>query len=338
MRDYILRRLLLMIPTLLGITVVCFTLIQFVPGGPVEQMISRLRAASTEGRGVDASRSISEEEIENIKRYYGFDKPAHVRYFQWLGNVLRLDLGTSYTYEEPVWNVISSKFPISLFFGLTSFLLSYLICIPLGTAKAIKNGSAFDVASSTLIFIGYVIPSYALGVLLIMVFASGNFVDWFPLSGIVSDNFEDFTWWGKVTDFLHHMILPLICYMAAEFAFLTLLMKNSLLEEIKKDYMRTALVKGASFRKAVWKHAFRNSLIPLATRMSEIFTLMFAGALLIERVFDIDGMGLLVYNSIVSRDYNVVMGIILLTSLMTLLGRLFSDMLYAVIDPRITFK
>ncbi len=338
MRDYILRRLLLMIPTLLGITVVCFTLIQFVPGGPVEQMISRLREASTEGRGADASRSISQEEIENIKKYYGFDKPAHVRYFQWLGNVLRLDLGTSYTYEEPVWDVISSKFPISLFFGLTSFLLSYLICIPLGTAKAIKNGSGFDVASSTFIFIGYVIPSYALGVLLIMVFASGNFVDWFPLSGVVSDNFEDLTWWGQVTDFLHHMILPLICYMAAEFAFLTLLMKNSLLEEIKKDYMRTALVKGASFHRAVWKHAFRNSLIPLATRMSEIFTLMFAGALLIERVFDIDGMGLLVYNSIVGRDYNVVMGIILLTSFLTLLGRLFSDMLYAVIDPRITFK
>lgn len=326
-----------MIPTVLGITVVCFTLIQFVPGGPVEELISRIRSVNSE-RGSDATHSISEEEIENIKSYYGFDKPAYLRYFSWLGNVLRLDLGTSYTYEEPVWKVISSKFPISLFFGLTSFLLSYLICIPLGMMKAIKHKSRFDTISSIVIFAGYVIPGYALGIFLILFFAGGSFLDLFPLSGIVSDNFEYLSPFGKVIDFSHHMILPMICYMASEFAFLTMLMKNSLIEEIKKDYMRTALVKGSSFNKAVWRHAFRNSLIPLATRMSEIFTLMFAGALLIEKVFDIDGMGLLVFNSIVSRDYNVVMGIILLTSVLTLLGRLFSDILYAVIDPRITFK
>ncbi len=337
MKDYILRRLLLMIPTILGITVVCFTLIQFVPGGPVEELISRIRSVNNE-RGTDATHSISEEEIENIKAYYGFDKPAYVRYFQWLGNVLRLDLGTSYSYEEPVWKVISSKFPISLFFGLTSFLLSYLICIPLGMMKAIKHKSKFDTISSVIIFAGYVIPGYALGIFLILFLGGGSFLNLFPLSGIVSDNFEYLSPIAKVGDFLHHMVLPMICYMASEFAFLTMLMKNSLMEEIKKDYMRTALVKGSSFRKAVWKHAFRNSLIPLATRMSEIFTLMFAGALLIEKVFDIDGMGLLVYNSIVSRDYNVVMGIILLTSVLTLLGRLFSDILYALIDPRITFK
>lgn len=337
MRDYIIRRLLLMIPTILGITIVCFTLIQFVPGGPVEELISRIRSASNE-RGADATHSISEEEIDNIKSYYGFDKPAYVRYFQWLGNVIRLDLGTSYSYEEPVWKVISSKFPISLFFGLTSFLLSYLICIPLGMMKAIKHKSRFDTISSVIIFAGYVIPGYALGIFLILFLGGGSFLDLFPLSGIVSDDFEYLSPIAKVGDFLHHMVLPMICYMASEFAFLTMLMKNSLIEEIKKDYMRTALVKGSSFKNAVWKHAFRNSLIPLATRMSEIFTLMFAGALLIEKVFDIDGMGLLVYNSIVSRDYNVVMGIILITSVLTLLGRLFSDILYAVIDPRITFK
>ena len=326
-----------MVPTLLGITVVCFALIQVVPGGPVEQMIARVRAASS-AHGANASRTISPEEVNNIKAYFGFDKPAHVRYFLWLSNVLKLNLGTSYTYEEPVWKVISSKFPISLFFGVTSFILSYLICIPLGMVKAVKNRSKTDVASSVIIFAGYVIPGYALGILLIVVFGGGSFLNWFPISGIVSDNFESLSLSGKALDFLHHMVLPMICYMSSEFAFLTLLMKNSLLEEIKKDYMRTALVKGASFNRAVWKHAFRNSLIPLATRMSEIFTLMFAGALLIEKVFDIDGMGLLVYNSIVSRDYNVVMGIILLTSILTLFGRLFSDMLYAMIDPRITFK
>jgi microcin C transport system permease protein len=323
-----------MVPTLLGITIVCFALTQFIPGGPVEQMISRVRAAGSE-RGLDASQSITEEEIENIKAYYGFDKPAHIRYLSWLGNVIKLDLGTSYAYEEPVWDVIISKFPISLFFGFTSFFFSYLICIPLGVLKAVKNNSRFDTISSVIIFIGYVMPGYALGILLIIFFGGGSFLDLFPISGIVSDNFEYLSFLGKILDFLHHMVLPLICYMASEFAFLTLLMKNSLLEEIKKDYMRTAIVKGSTFNIAVWKHAFRNSLIPLATRVGEIFTIMFAGALLIERVFDIDGMGLLVFNSIVSRDYNVVMGIILLSSIMVLLGRLFSDIMYIVVDPRI---
>jgi microcin C transport system permease protein len=326
-----------MIPTLIGITMVCFALTQFIPGGPVEQMISRVRAAGSQ-KGMDASRSITEEEIENIKAYYGFDRPVHIRYLNWLGNVARLDLGNSYAYEEPVWDVIVSKFPISLFFGLTSFFLSYLVCIPLGMLKAIKNNSTFDTISSVIIFVGYVMPGYALGILLITFLAGGSFLDWFPISGIVSDNFESLPPWGKVWDFLHHMVLPLTCYMASEFAFLTLLMKNSLLDEIKKDYMRTAIVKGASFHVAVRKHAFRNSLIPLATRLGEIFTVMFAGALLIEKVFDIDGMGLLVYNSMVSRDYNVVMGIILLSSIMVLLGRLFSDIMYVVVDPRIKFQ
>jgi microcin C transport system permease protein len=326
-----------MIPTILGITIVCFALIQFVPGGPVEQMVSRIRAASSE-RGMDASHSITEEEIENIKAYYGFDKPPLIRYGRWLGNVLKLDLGTSYSYEEPVWDVIVSKFPISLFFGFTSFFLSYLICIPLGMLKAIKNRSSFDTATSVIIFTGYVMPGYALGILLITFLGGGSFLDWFPISGIISDNFENLSVSGKILDFLHHMVLPLACYMASEFAFLTILMKNSLLDEIKKDYMRTAIVKGSTFNLAVWKHALRNSLIPLATRIGEIFTLMFTGALLIERVFDIDGMGLLVYNSIISRDYNVVMGIILLSSIMVLLGRLFSDIMYVVVDPRIKFQ
>ena len=336
MKTYIVRRLLLMIPTLLGITLICFALTQFIPGGPVEQMISRIRAAGSE-KGMDASRAITEEEIENIKAYYGFDKPAHIRYLNWLRNVVRFDLGISYAYEEPVWDVILSKFPISLFFGFSSFFFSYLICIPLGMLKAVKNNDRFDTFSSVLIFIGYVMPGYALGILLIILFGGGSFLDWFPISGIVSDNFEALSFPGKFLDFLHHMVLPLICYMASEFAFLTLLMKNSLLEEIKKEYMRTAIVKGSSFNTAVWKHAFRNSLIPLVTRIGEIFTVMFAGALLIEKVFDIDGMGLLVYNSMISRDYNVVMGIILLSSVMVLIGRLFTDIMYVVVDPRIKF-
>jgi microcin C transport system permease protein len=337
MRDYIVRRILLMIPTLLGITIICFALTNLIPGGPVEEMISRVRAVASD-KGMNASKTITEEEIKNIKAYYGFDKPVHVRYLNWVKKVSRLDLGTSYSYEKPVLNVIVSKFPISLFFGVTSFFLSYLVCIPLGMLKAVKNNTTFDTISSAIIFIGYVMPGYALGIFLITFLGGGSFLDWFPISGIVSDNFEALSLGGKIVDFLNHMVLPLTCYVASEFAFLTLLMKNSLMDEIKKDYMRTAIVKGSSFNTAVWKHAFRNSLIPVATHLSDIFTVMFAGALLIEKVFDIDGMGLLVYNSMVSRDYNVVMGIILLSSLMVLVGRLFSDILYVVVDPRIKFQ
>lgn len=337
MKSYILRRLLLMIPTLFGISLVCFTLIQFVPGGPVEEAISRMRQVGAT-KGMSASKSISPEEVANIKAYFGFDDPAPVRYVKWLGNVARGDLGKSYSHQEPVLDVILSKMPISLFFGLTSFLLSYLVCIPLGMAKALRHRSLFDTVSSVIIFAGYVIPGYALGIILIVFLGGGSYLDMFPISGIISEDFEDFTPVGKVLDFLHHMVLPMTCYMMGEFAFLTMLMKNSLMEELGKDYMRTALVKGATLRAAVWRHAFRNSLVPIATRASEIFTLMFAGSVLIERVFDIDGMGLLFYNATVARDYNVVLGLILLTSVMAIIGRLFADILMVAVDPRIRLQ
>jgi microcin C transport system permease protein len=331
-KAYLFRRLLLIAPTLLGITIACFLLIQFVPGGPVEQMISKVQQAAS-AKGV--ATNISAEEIRNIKAYFGFDKPIHVRYFLWLGKVLRLDLGMSYAYQEPVWNLLLSKLPISLFFGATSVLLSYLVCLPLGMAKARRNGSLFDTVTSVIIFSGYVMPGYALGILLIIFLGGGSFLDLFPISGVISDQFESLSPLGKALDFLHHMVLPLFCYMISEFAFLTMMLKNSLLEEMGKDYMRTAVVKGASFAQAVRRHAFRNALIPLATRFGSIFGLLFGGDILLERVFDIDGMGLLVYNSMVNRDYNVVMGVILLTSLFAMLGRLLSDLLYVAVDPRI---
>lgn len=337
MTAYLTRRLLLIFPTLLGITLACFTLIQFVPGGPVEEMIAKMRRVGNE-RGMDASRSITPQEVANIKAYYGFDAPAPVRYVRWLGRVCQLDLGKSYAYNQPVWDVIRSKFPISLFFGITSLLLSYAISVPLGIAKAMRNRSGFDTFTSVLIFAGYVMPGYALGVLLLTFFAGGGYLDLFPLGGMVSEEFESMTFAGKIGDFLWHMVLPLTCYMASEFAFLTQMMKNTLLEEMSRDYMRTAVTKGLTFRQAVWRHALRNALVPLATRGGEAFTVMFAGAVLIEKVFDIDGMGLLFYNSIVNRDYNVVMGLILLMSLMGLLGRLFSDFLYVLVDPRIRFN
>jgi microcin C transport system permease protein len=208
----------------------------------------------------------------------------------------------------------------------------------LGVAKALKHRSGFDFITSILIFTGYVMPGYALGIILIVFLGGGSYLNLFPISGMISEEFESLTMGGKILDFLHHMVLPMICYMISEFALLTMLMKNSLMEEIGKDYMRTALVKGASIKTAVWKHALRNALIPLATRASEIFTLMFAGSVLIERVFDIDGMGLLFFNSTVNRDYNVVLGIILLSSVMGLVGRLFADFLYVVVDPRIRLQ
>ncbi len=333
MTAYILRRLLLIIPTLLGISIACFALIQFVPGGPVEEVISKVQAAA----GRPGAKPISAEEIENIKAYFGFDKPAIVRYFIWVGNILTGDFGNSYVYQQPTLQVIASKMPISLFFGLTSFFFAYAISIPLGIRKALSHGNAFDTASSVTIFAGYVIPGYALGTLLIIFFAGGSYFDWFPIGGIVSSNFEYLSPLGKVTDFLHHMILPLFCYLLSEFAVLTLLMKNSVLDEFNKDYVRTAMAKGLTFRATVWRQVFRNSLIPIATGIGSIFTVMFASALLIEKVFDIDGMGLLFYTSIVGRDYNVVLGIIILSSFFTMLGRLFSDIVYVAIDPRIRF-
>jgi microcin C transport system permease protein len=333
MTTYIVRRLLLMIPTMLGITVVCFFICQFVPGGPVEQYISKTRAYySAHGASL---KSISPEEIENIKAYYGFDKPMGERYFIWLARLLRFDLGQSFVYHMPVWNVILSKMPISLFFGLTSFILSYAISIPLGVWKAVKHHSIFDFVTSGVVFAGYIIPSYALGILLIIFLAGGSYWNIFPMSGIVSDDYEYLSTWGKAVDFMHHLCLPMFCYMIGEFAFLTQLMKNSLLDELNREYVRTALVKGVSFRRAVWKHAFRNALIPLATGSADLFTIMFAGSLFVERVFDIDGMGLLFYNSMVGRDYNVVLGLIVLTSVLTMLGRLFADLLYVIFDPRI---
>jgi len=334
MTAYILRRLLLMIPTLFGISLVCFVLIQFVPGGPVEEVIFKMRARLGSDRGSSTQR-ISEEEVKNIKAYYDYDKPAAVRYWKWIGKLLQGDLGNSFAYHKPVLGVIVSKFPVSIIFGLTSFFLSYLISIPLGVHKAMGHGGFFDASTSVLIFAGYVIPGYALGILLIIFFAGGSYFDWFPIGNLVSDQFETLSFPGKVWDLVRHMTLPLICYMVSEFAMLTLLMKNSMLDELSKDYIRTALAKGLSRRQAVWRQAFRNSLIPIATGIGSIFTVMFASALLIERVFDLDGMGLLFYNSVLSRDYNVVLGVIVLGSFAAMLGRLFSDLIYVVIDPRI---
>ena len=340
MTSYFLRRLLLIVPTFIGITLVVFVIMHFVPGGPVERQIMRYRMATMEGGagGRQLSVQLPESAIEEIRRYYGFDKPVHIRYLKWLGNVVHLDLGNSYIYQEPVWDVIKSRFPVSIFIGLTGFLLSYLICVPLGVLKAIKHGSRFDMATSTLVFLGYSVPGWALGTALLVLFGGGSFWSVFPLGGFRPDNWEYLSLGQKITEQIWYMALPVSCYMVGEFATLTILTKNSLLENMAQDYVRTAFAKGLRKRRVIFVHVLRNSLIPIATGLGHVFSLILAGSFLIEKVFNIDGMGYLGYNSILQRDYPVALGILVVSSLLMLVGNILSDMIYAAVDPRIRFK
>jgi microcin C transport system permease protein len=340
--QYIIRRLLIIIPTLFGVTVIVFGIINLAPGSPVEQRIQQLRfggMGSNAETSTDAKDSaISEEVIEALRKQYGFDKPVHIRYWIWLKNLSRLDFGESFTYEEPVLDVIVSKFPVSLQFGVVSLLLSYLICVPLGVFKAIKHGTKFDLASSFMLFAMYSVPPFMLGILLIVFFAGGSFLDIFPIGELYSDMYEELGFFDKILDRLHHFILPLSCYLIGQFTVLTMLMKNSLLEEIKKDYVRTARAKGVSERKIYLKHALRNALIPIVTGIGGFLMIFFAGSLLLETIFQLDGIGLLGYQSVLSRDYNVIMGLVFIQSLLMLIGNLISDMAYVLVDPRIDFK
>ncbi len=339
MREYLIKRILLIIPTLLGISIAIFLLLQFVPGGPVEQAIMKIRGLSQEGGIVaEQKEAVTKEEFEYIKKHYGFDKPIHIRYFKWLKKMARFDFGESYFYQEPVINIIKERFPVSLTFGIVSFILSYLICIPLGIFKALKHKERFDNISSILIFAGYAIPGFALGVFLLQFLAGGEFLNIFPISGAFSDNYEEFSFFHRLFDFIHHMILPLICYIIGHFAVLTILMKNSLMEELGKDYIKTALSKGLPYRMVVFKHGLRNALIPIATGFGRILSLLFAGSILIETVFEIPGIGLLSYESLINRDYPMVMGLITIQAFLALIGRLLSDVSYVVIDPRISFN
>jgi len=340
---YLLRRLLILIPTLFGITCVVFVIINLAPGGPIDQKLQALRfggaqSSNSSGFSQSSDTAVSEEVILALKKQYGFDKPLYFRYFLWIKNLIKLDFGESFTYEEPVINVIKSKLPVSLQFGIISFLLVYLICVPLGVLKAIKNGSTFDILSSFLLFIMYSIPPFMLGILLIVFFAGGSFFDWFPIGGLYSDQYETLSLMGKISDRFYHFILPLVCYMIGSFTTLTILMKNSLLDEIKKDYIRTARAKGLSDGKIYLKHGLRNALIPIATGIGNFLMVFFAGSMLLETLFQLDGMGLLGYKSVLSRDYNVIMGIVFIQSLFFLIGNILSDLAYVTVDPRIDFS
>ncbi len=427
MATYFLRRILLMIPTFLGSTVLVFTILQMAPGGPIEQIMLQMQmggAISAEG-GSSSSSMIGDggglppEALKELERFYGFDKPIYQRYLSWLGiwpreikhrdfsllseqnnfekrvgkkdgeiwrvdiklignqfevfekdgnkseiwfakieetkedgsidavifqkefsGILTGNLGKSYAFLQPVTDVMKPRFKISLFFGLTSIFLSYLVCIPLGIKKALNHGSVFDFGSSVTIFIAYSIPGWALGGVLLVLFGGGSFLDIFPLGGFRSPSeiWDTLTPIQKIIDQIHHMILPIIAWSITSFATLTILMKNSLLENLSADYVRTAFAKGLKEKRVIWLHAMRNSLIPIASGIGHILGVLISGSYFIERMFNIDGFGRMAYEAILSRDYPITLGFLVIVVLIRLIGNIISDLALATVDPRIRFK
>ena len=428
MATYFLRRILLMIPTFLGSTVLVFTILQLAPGGPLEQTILQLQMGGMTGSGEGGVTStdmmggsvLPASALKDLKRFYGFDKPIYQRYFIWLGlwpreikhrdftispgqfqvekrvgkkdgqiwrvdvkdshdgslmvyeksgsqsdiwvatvveskedgtreavifqhefsGILTGNLGRSYTYMRPVTEVMRPRFKISLLFGLTGMFLSYLVCIPLGIRKALNHGSMFDFGSSVIIFIAYSIPGWALGGVLLVLFGGGSFWDVFPLGGFRSpvEIWETLAWYEKIIDQVHHMILPIIAWSIASFATMTVLMKNSLLENLSQDYIRTAFAKGLREKRVVWVHAMRNSVIPIASGIGHIIGVVIAGSYFIERVFNIDGFGKMAFEAVLQRDYPITLGFLVIVVLIRLIGNIISDLALATVDPRIRFK
>lgn len=347
MAAYILKRLLLMVPTLFGVMLMTFVITQFVPGGPVEQMVSQLKhqgatpgeaSSGTQGLYRGAS-GLDEERLKELRELYGFDKPAHERFITMMGSYLRFDFGKSYYQHQSVMELVIAKLPVSISIGLWTFFITYLTCIPLGISKAIRDGSTFDITTSTLILIGYAIPGFVLGIALLVLFGGGSFFELFPLRGLVSDNWHELAWYDKVLDYLWHMVLPITASVVGSFAVMTMLTKNSFLEEIRKQYVITARAKGLAERTVLYKHVFRNAMIPLITGFPSAFiAAFFTGSLLIETIFSLDGLGLLSYESVLKRDYPVVLGTLYLFTLLGLIAKLITDILYVLIDPRIKFE
>ncbi len=339
---YFIRRLLLIAPTFIGITLLCFILIQFVPGGPVEQMLMQMRGLDAmPGADFAGDTGITEEYRRQLERHFGFDQPFPSRYWRWLVDDRMGMRMESYQYpNRSAWELIRTRFPVSLVFGVTGFMLTYLICIPLGIAKALRHGKTFDLLSSVIVFAGYALPAFAFGMLLKMFFTGihEQFWDIFPAYGFRSEHYSELSAAGRAIDTARHMFLPVLCYVVGNFAVLTVLMKNSLMEQVRREYVRTVLARGASVSRAVWGHAVRNALIPIATGFGNVMTLMFAGSVIIEQIFDIPGMGRLSLEAIIGRDYAVFMAILALTSMLGLLGNVVSDFCYVLIDPRINFQ
>ena len=359
---YIVRRLALIPFTLLGIIAINFVIVQIAPGGPVEQLLSRIketgveataRIAGTGGRetagGSAASRKgasayrgaqgLDPAFIAAIERQFGFDKPAHERFLTMLRNYLVFDLGNSYYRDQGVTELVIDKLPVSISLGVWSTLIIYLVSIPLGIAKAVRDGSRFDMATSSAVIIGYAIPAFLFAILLIVVFAGGRYLDWFPLRGLVSDNWAELSWPARILDYFWHLTLPVTAMVIGGFAALTMLTKNSFLEEINKQYVITARAKGLTERRVLYGHVFRNAmLIVIAGFPSTLVGMLFTGSVLIEVIFSLDGLGLLGFEAVINRDYPVMFGTLYVFGLIGLLLNLVNDVAYHVVDPRIDFE
>ena len=351
MLAYLVRRLLLVIPTLLGIMVVNFLIVQAAPGGPVDQTLAQLKGAGggalervTGSAAGDsgtsrAGRGLEPELIEQLKHLYGFDQPAHVRFLDMMGRYLTFDFGESFFKGRPVIELIRERLPVSISLGLWTTLLSYLISIPLGIRKAVRDGTPFDFWTSTVISVGTAIPGFLFAVLLIVLFAGGSYLQWFPLRGLVSSDWDQLAWWQKVTDYLWHLCLPLLSLMVGSFAWLTLLTKNSFLDEINKQYVLTARAKGLSERGVLYGHVFRNAmLIVIAGFPAVLIGVLFTGSLLTEVIFSLDGLGYLGFTAAVQRDYPIVFGTLYIYTLVGLVLKIVSDLIYTLVDPRIDFE
>ncbi len=358
MGAYILRRLLLIIPTLLGIMVVNFVLVQFVPGGPIEQIIAELEGGGDvfegfSGGGNDGggaqdlggsseyagSRGLPKEFIENLEKEFGFDKPPVERFLNMLWNYARLDFGESYFRKIDVLDLILEKMPVSITLGLWSTLIAYMVSIPLGIRKAMRDGSAFDTWTSGMIIVAYAIPGFLFAILLLVLFAGGSYWRIFPLRGLTSDGFEDMTLWGQIVDYAWHITLPVLASTISAFATLTLLTKNSFLDEIKKHYVMTARAKGLSERGVLYGHVFRNAMLIVIAGFPSVFIgVFFTGSLIIETMFSLDGLGRLGFEAAVARDYPVIFGTLFIFGLIGLLVNILSDLMYVLVDPRIDFE
>jgi len=358
MLSYIARRLALMVPTLFGILLISFVIVQFAPGGPVERVISQLQNPNSGGvsdrvgggggdagaqSGGDSSyrgaQGLDPAFIKELEKQFGFDKPAHERFLKMLGDYVRFDFGRSYFRDAPVLQLIKEKLPVSISLGLWMTLLSYAISIPLGIRKAVKDGSRFDTWTSAVVIVGYAIPGFLFAILLIVLFAGGSFWQIFPLRGLYSDNFAELSFFGKIADYLWHIALPVTAMALGAFATSTLLTKNSFLDEIRKQYVLTARMKGLSERGVLYGHVFRNAMLIVIAGFPGAFVgALFAGSLLIETIFSLDGLGLLSFEAIVNRDYPVVFANLYIFSLIGLLVHLITDLTYTWVDPRIDFE
>ena len=361
MTAYIIRRLLLVIPTLIGIMTVNFVIIQIAPGGPVEQMIAKLQGeavSATErlsGGGEDVkgqNNAISEttskyrgaqglapELVAEIELMYGFDKPIHVRFFKMMRDYATFNFGDSFFRDQKVVDLVLDKMPVSISLGIWSTLVIYLVSIPLGIRKALKHGSRFDVWSSTIVILGNAIPTFLFAILLIVLFSGGSYLSWFPLRGLLSDNISTLPWWQQVLDYFWHLVLPITAILIGSFASLTMLTKNSFLDEINKQYVITARAKGITERRVLYRHVFRNAMLIIIAGFPAAFIgMFFTGSLLIEIIFSLDGLGLLGFESTIQRDYPVMFGTLFIFTLLGLIVGIISDLMYTVIDPRIDFE